>query len=293
MPEQASAHPTSVLLALREIPIVCPLCKQPLSAREQTYCCSPCGKTYPLHAGIPDFRVFPDPYLAMEEDRERTEFVLEALERLDFPSLLEAYWGVSDVTPEELRGKFIRSAMLGEKKAMRILDLLRGKEFDNDSIATHSVLEIGCGTGGFLATAMARFQTVVGIDIGMRWLHVSRRRFMDKGLDVPALVCCCAEHLPFPHGTFDQIVCSATLEFARDQDRVLSECARTMSVTGSAYFSTVNRFSLAQDPYVYLWGLGFLPRSWQARYVRYRRGGGAVLGHQGFSLLSLRAIAPG
>jgi hypothetical protein len=40
---------------------------------------------------------------------------------------------------------------------------------------------------------------------------------------------------------------------------------------GSVYLSTVNRFSVASNPYAALWGVGFLPRSWQASYVRWRR----------------------
>jgi SAM-dependent methyltransferase len=94
---------------------------------------------------------------------------------------------------------------------------------------------------------------------------------MENGLDEPALVCCCAEHLPFPDGAFDLAVASATLEFARDQARVLAECARILTAEGSALVSTVNRFSLAPEPHVSLWGVGFLPRSWQAPYVRWRR----------------------
>ncbi|MGH7790876.1 MAG: class I SAM-dependent methyltransferase, partial [Thermodesulfobacteriota bacterium] len=115
------------------------------------------------------------------------------------------------------------------------------------------------------------YEQVIGIDIAMRWLHVSRRRFMDIGLPVPPLVCCCAEYLPFPDGMFDLVVASATLEFVHDQQKALSECARCLNDNGSLYINTVNRFSIAQDPYAYLWGVGFLPRAWQARYVRWRR----------------------
>ncbi len=44
-----------------------------------------------------------------------------------------------------------------------------------------------------------------------------------------------------------------------------------LSHRGTFYLNTVNRFTLATDPYAYLWGVGFLPRAWQARYVRWRR----------------------
>jgi ubiquinone/menaquinone biosynthesis C-methylase UbiE/uncharacterized protein YbaR (Trm112 family) len=264
-------RPESLLPSLRDLPLVCPLCHGELESEppEDSFRCPPCGRTYPLHAGIPDFRVFSDPYLSLEEDRERTEKVLAVLDR-PFAELLEHYWSLSDVTPEPLRARYVRSALWGEGKARRLLRILEDGTFAS-AARPRVVLDVGSGSGAFLAEAVPRFQRVVGIDIGMRWLHLSRRRFMERGLDVPALVCCCAERLPFPEGTFDLVVMSATLEFARDQGQALAECARCLVEDGMAWVSTVNRFSLAPEPHVSLWGVGLLPRAWQARYVRWRR----------------------
>jgi 5-methylthioribose kinase len=47
------------------------------------YECLSCCKKYPLHDGIPDFRVFPDPFLSFQEDNERTNIVLAALEKFN------------------------------------------------------------------------------------------------------------------------------------------------------------------------------------------------------------------
>jgi SAM-dependent methyltransferase len=280
--------PGSLLESLRNIPFVCPLCRGALDVRGQAYHCAACERTYPLHGGIPDFRVFPDPFLSFDEDRRRTELVIGALDRFDLRGLLEYYWSFSDITPPPLRARFIRSALLGEKRALRVVKLL-GAVTDRPLLGCERVLEIGSGTGNFLAVAR-HYRMIVGIDIAMRWLHLSRRRFLDRGLPVPALVCCCAEHLPFPDGLFDQAVCSATLEFTRDPNRVMSECARTLRSNGSFYVSTVNRFSIVQDPYASLWGVGFLPRSWQAKYVHWRR----QASYENIRLLSLaelRALA--
>jgi len=269
MQNYSGEYPDSLLPSLRGIPFICPLCRGQLDVRKDAYHCPHCKKFYPLHGGIPDFRVFPDPFLDFQGDYDRTEIILAAIDHHDFKSLLEYYWSMSDVTPEVLRPKFIRSAMLGEQKARRILGILEDSAY-KESVTAKSVLEIGSGTGNFLSVAMLRYGQVTGIDIAMRWLHVSRRRFMDSGLPVPPLVCCCAEYLPFPDGMFDLAVASATLEFVCDQNRVLSECARCLKDNGSLYVSTVNRFSIAQDPYAYLLGVGFLPRAWQALYVRWR-----------------------
>jgi ubiquinone/menaquinone biosynthesis C-methylase UbiE len=253
-----------------------------------SYYCEACHKVYSSCAGIPDFRVFPDPFFSVEEDRTRSERILDVLNRYDFTQLLEYYWSLSDITPPLLRRKFVRSEVLGEHRARRIVAMLENGTL-GASQRPQRVLDIGSGNGNFLVVAAPQFPQVIGIDIGMRHLHVSRRRFMDRGIAIPALACCCAEYLPFPDGYFDFIVISSTLEIVQDKHRVLSECARTLKPEGTLYVQTVNRYSLRRDPYSYLWGVGFLPRHWQAGYVRWRRD--AVYSHiKTMSLLELKRL---
>ncbi len=270
MQHNNNKYPDSLLPSLHDISFVCPICREGLDVSRYGFHCGQCWKLYSLHGGIPDFRVFPDPFLDFQEDHDRTELLLAALDRHNLESLLEYYWSLSDITPKALRGKFMRSAMLGEQRAKRTVNILEGI-CGNDPANSKTALEVGSGTGNFLSAAAPHYRRVIGTDIAMRWLHVSRRRFMDFGMPVPPLVCCCAEHLPFPDGMFDLIVSSGTLEFVSDQNKTLSECARCMKDDGILFVNTVNRFSVAQDPYAYLWGVGFLPRSLQAQYVRWRR----------------------
>lgn len=254
-----------------DVAFVCPSCRGPLAARPGTFACAACVRAYPVLDGIPDFRVFPDPFLDFEEDRRRAAKVVDALDRYDLRGLLEYYWSLSEVTPPALRRVFIRGAMQGEAKARRLLRVLE----DGGPPATSEarrVLEIGSGTGALLAVAAGRFPRVVGVDIAMRWLHLSRRRFLDLGLPVPPLVCACAERLPFPDGAFDIVASAATLEMTRDPRQALAECARVLAPRGTVLVNTGNRFSLAREPHVQLWGVGFLPRPWQVAWVRWRRG---------------------
>jgi ubiquinone/menaquinone biosynthesis C-methylase UbiE len=132
------------------------------------------------------------------------------------------------------------------------------------------VLEIGSGTGAFLAEAEPHVAEVVGLDVALRWLHVSRSRFRDRRLDAPRLVCACAEGLPFEDESIDAVVAVGTLEFVRDLDRVFAECARVLRPGGRVYATAVNRHSIGPEPHVRLWGVGWLPRGWQAPYVRWR-----------------------
>ncbi|MGI8495717.1 MAG: methyltransferase domain-containing protein [Pyrinomonadaceae bacterium] len=276
--ETGRKFPKNLLPSLYDIKFVCPKCRKKLTISDNEYFCQICSKHYPLHNGIPDFRLFPDPFLNYEEDFQRTEIVLAALDELNFEKLLEHYWSFSDITPAALRPKFIRSALFGETRARRTLEILKDKI--NQPIKY--ILEIGSGTGNFLFSAVKasklsneenylKQNRVIGIDAAMRWLHLSRRRFIDAGLPIPPLVCCNAEFLPFADETFDLVVAASTLEFVSDQEKVFGECARVLNENGNLYINSVNRFSIAKDPYAYLWGVGFLPRRWQARYVKWRR----------------------
>jgi len=282
-------YPPHLLPSLRTVPFICPRCRGVLRVFDNGYRCDPCDRIFLLVDGIPDFRLFPDPYLDYKQDLERSKIVIEALGRYDLKGLLEYYWSFSDVTPEVLRKKFIQSVMLGELKAERILQILKDKTSGRPD-RPRRLLEIGSGTGNFLTAAANRFGQVVGVDIAMRWLHVSRRRFMDRRMEIPPLVCCCGEYLPFPDGYFDLVVSSATLEFTREPENIISECNRILKSNGSVYIGTVNRFSIIQDPYVYLWGIGFLPRSWQANYARWRRDA-SYENIKTFSLAEVKRIA--
>lgn len=261
-------HPIGVLPSVRGLRFVCPTCRGKLEVSETDYRCAACSRTFGVHAGIPDFRVFPDPYLDFLEDRERTEIVLAGLEKYDLEKLLDYYWTFSDITPENLRSKYVQSALRGEERSRSAVGNLKRRE---PALFTgKKILEIGSGTGDFLSAVIGECDTVVGTDIAMRWLHVSRRRFMDKGIEPPPLVCCCAEYLPFADGSFDMLAATSTLEFVKDSGKVVSEAARVLRPEGKFYLNSVNRYSLAMDPYCHLWGVGFIPRRWQAKYVYLR-----------------------
>lgn len=278
-----AAEPAGLAPALAAVPLVCPRCRGPLGADGTAFRCDLCARTFPVVAGIPDFRLEPDPYLPVEEDLARTGVVLEALDRLALRPLLEHYWSYSDVTPPDLRPVYVESALRGDVRARRLLDVL---ETAGPRRADRPVLEIGSGTGNLLAVAGKEGVPIVGVDVAMRWLHLSRRRFRDLGLPEPPLVCAGGEALPFPDGSFSGAVSIATLEFTRRPADVTAEAARVLLSGAPFALNTVNRYSLAPEPHVGLLGVGFLPRRLQARYVRFRRD--ASFEH--VTLLSLREL---
>ena len=68
------------------------------------------------------------------------------------------------------------------------------------------VLDIGCGTGGFMKRLRERFDRVVGLDLS--WLGLTHTR--SRGF--PSVLMADANHLPFSDNCFDLVVCIDVLE---------------------------------------------------------------------------------
>lgn len=256
---------------LQRLNFCCPLCKGPLNEGQAAYDCPACAKRYPVMLGIPDFRVFPDPYIEIEADHKKGAFLAEHADGLDFLGLVRLYWQITpEVSPDRAERFIARTAMLVEKGEACLKAIESCVEPGRLGVGT-CVLEIGCATGGFLVAAKQRYAQVVGTDIAFRWLVVARKRLQECGAQV-LVVCCCAEYLPFRNHSYDLVIAEGVLEHVRSQDEMLQECRRVMSPVGMTFLATANRFALAPEPHVHLWGVGFMPRTWADRYVKYFRG---------------------
>jgi ubiquinone/menaquinone biosynthesis C-methylase UbiE/uncharacterized protein YbaR (Trm112 family) len=249
----------------------CPACKGPLRFQESEYTCLSCANNYPVILDIPDFRVFPDPYIDFEDDHKKATYLAEQYNKLDFMGLVRLYWKITPEVSEDRAERFIKRTAALVEKGNECLSLMESVPERNNITAATSVLEIGCGTGGFLVAAKRKCDYVVGADIAFRWLVVARKRLQELKIDVP-LVCCCAEYLPFPDARFDIILAEDVLEHVRCQESTLSECRRVMTHQGMLFLATPNRFSLTPEPHVRVWGVGFLPRKWMNAYVQWVKG---------------------
>ncbi len=236
---------------------VCPVCKGALVSETDAYHCTPCAKSFPIVCGIPDFRVAPDPYIGMEADREKGRH-LEAVGRTrSFHQMLDYYYSITPEDPPDLAVGWTAHALAAPDIAAATLGERRG---DN-------LLDIGCATGGMLQAGAKNFTRVVGMDVAFRWLVVAQVGLRESG--VPALlVCANAEALPFPARSFDWITCIDVMEHLRDPQQAASEFHR---VAPRLLCVANNRYSPLADPHVGMFGLGYLPRTWQPRYVAWRR----------------------
>ena len=251
----------------RGVEICCPLCKGDLqenSAASELRCLQ-CGRLYPVFLGIPDLRLYDDPYIDMAGDRAKGAKIAAHWGDRDFRGLVDFYYSISaDVSAAQAKA-FTHGVMTAEARAETALDVWEAAAGAQQS--SKSFLDIGCGSGAMVVAAARRYGRAVGVDIAFRWLVVAKKRLDEAGIDAP-LICACAEALPFPNGSFDCVVAQAVVEHVRDQPQTFSEAQRVLRTPGRVFLSTPNRFSIGPDPHLGLLCGSFMPKSWIAAYAR-------------------------
>jgi ubiquinone/menaquinone biosynthesis C-methylase UbiE/uncharacterized protein YbaR (Trm112 family) len=254
------------MIGTDDIEFCCPVCRQVVERTAVAFGCDACGRRYPIVLGIPDFRVEPDPWIDLDEDRSKAQRLEEVSAGQDFSMTVKLYWDMTPTTPQRFALRFrehVESATVRTREWLQPFVAIVG--------TTRSPwLDIGCGTAD-LAAAAPPEQRVVGIDVAMRWLVVARKRLQEAGRPVD-LVCCNAEHLPFPADYFGHVLSLGTLEHVRDASATLSEARRVLQRGGRLCLRTVNRFTMLSEPHVDLWGVGWIPRRYADAYVRWRNG---------------------
>ena len=266
------------------IDFVCPRCRGTLQSSADAFRCVPCRATYPVMFGIPDFRVEPDPWIGLEDDRDKARRLLEITDGRDLEASIDAYWAMTPGTSPEDARRFTTYVLGGERRSGEWLDAIGPPDVPSDA----PWLEIGSASGDMIAACAARGIRAVGVDVAMRWLVLARKRPALDGAPY-SLVCANGEFLPFRDRSFARVVSVGTLEHCRRADDVLSESARVLRPGGDAVMRTTNRFTVLPEPHVNLWGIGLLPRAWADRYVRWR-GGQGYLHHRVLSARELRRI---
>ena len=130
------------------------------------------------------------------------------------------------------------------------------------------------GAGRSWRRRAASGRPMAGVDIAMRWLIVARKRLDEEGsgrhparLRVRRAVC----RSPIGHSA--AIVAGDVIEHVADQAATSGRGAPGACRGGGRLFlASPNRFSLAPEPHVQVWGVGYLPRRWMVPYVRWTSG---------------------
>lgn len=255
------------------IDIFCPHCHGDLKRHSRGYeelVCADCHRQYPVVLGIPDLRIFPDPYINRESDYAKGRKIAARSAKCGFEELIDYYYSITPAVPKAHAQNYKRGLMTGVARDRFLLQSWDAGAREAGSCFHGRLLEIGCGTAPLLVAAAEHFDRMVGVDISFRWLVVAKKRLEEVGLDTP-LICACAEALPLRSDTFDTVVIETALENFSDQTRGLSEGRRVLRQGGLFCVSTPNRFTVGPDPHIGLPAAGYLPEGWIAAYSR-RRG---------------------
>jgi ubiquinone/menaquinone biosynthesis C-methylase UbiE len=102
--------------------------------------------------------------------------------------------------------------------------------------AGQRVLEVGCGTGHWLAELEAAGCTVAGLEPAAGMLERARARGLRAELSQGR-----AEALPYPDGVFDRVLCVNAIHHFDDVPRFLAEARRVLRARGRV-------LSIALDP---------------------------------------------
>ena len=253
-------------------PLVCPACRAGVERANTAYVCTVCPKQYPILEGIPDFRLFPDRFLSIADDRAKARRVIETAEGTSSSALLDAYYALTPEMPAAEAARY-RAREQAEEGA----GAMTWREIEQSFTETAApaigtpVLDLGCGTGGLVVAAARRGLAATGVDAALRRLIIARARLREAGVGA-RLVCANAEHLPFAEESFGVVAAVDLMEHVAEPAEVFGECRRVIAPRGTAYVAGNNRYSWAPEPHVRLWGVGFLPAGLQRAYVRLLRG---------------------
>lgn len=123
------------------------------------------------------------------------------------------------------------------KKLEKLLGNFSGKK----------ILDVGCGTGGFLVEAAKIGAKVFGIDTSRDAFEICHL----KGLETVTLGK--SEYLPYPDRFFDVVYCYTVLEHVRNVGKTLKEMVRVAKVGGKIYIQAPNSLSFYEGHYKIFW----------------------------------------
>lgn len=225
----------------------CPRCSAPLSDDRPVHC-GRCSVEWPEVAGVIDWRIDPDPYLSIEQDRSAADALWTRARSLDFPELLASYYEGNALVPPTQARAIIGATLAAPRRASTFFDQTI-QQLNDDVASGRTVLDAGCGTGPLAVELARRGADVTALDIGLRWLSLARSRAASAGVSVSS---CCAgvHHLPLADAQFDAVLAESLLEVVPDQARALRELHRVLRPGGAIGLSTPNRWSPGPDPHL-------------------------------------------
>ncbi|HUP01166.1 MAG TPA: class I SAM-dependent methyltransferase [Gemmatimonadota bacterium] len=133
-------------------------------------------------------------------------------------------------------------------------------------------IDLGCGVGAGALPLSEQFDAVIGIDPSLPDLILARKALEEQRVGNVTLVAGFAQRLPVCDRCAGFVLAENVLEHIHELDEACREIGRVLAPGSVFVGDCVNRYSLLRpEPHVKLWAVGYLPRAWQARYVKRRR----------------------
>ncbi len=246
--------------------IVCPHCKGKLiSKTSNSIQCQQCMVEFHLINGMPDLRTHSDRYLSLNQERRKAQRLAEKEQNCNLEELARAYYSMTADVDATRREQFVRHILDANHRGYALLERLP---------KNGAILEVGCGTGGFLAAAFESGRNAIGIDIASRWLVVARKRVSRDKFDEnhDRIFPACVEKMPFSDESFDLIVADSLLEHLNEPIQAIREMLRVLKPGGTIWIWSPNGRWPGPDPHVGLWVIKWLPEGMAKWYLKKRRG---------------------
>lgn len=104
------------------------------------------------------------------------------------------------------------------------------------------LLDLGCGSGAFLAGQAGHVQRVAGIDLSELQVGLARRRLAERiAAGTAEIMHGDAGELPWPDGTFTVVTCMSVFEAFPDPEKVVGEVFRVLRRGGRAVLNIGER----------------------------------------------------
>jgi SAM-dependent methyltransferase len=246
---------------------VCASCRGSLRHDDRSrLVCTECSAEYGIFGGIPDMRVDRPAWIDIDEDREAAARLDRDYRSQSLEAMVRAVFAAQPGRSQQQIDTRTRQVLVAP---VRLTSQLEG--WLDVATGRPGFLDLGCGPGMLLAAAASRGVSGLGIDVSLVWLVVARRMIEEHG-GTATLCAAFAENLPLRDAGTPAVVSLDVIEHVGDQRRYLAEIDRIAADGATLALATPNRFSLAAEPHVHVWGVGWLPVRFQARYVRARSG---------------------
>ena len=245
----------------------CPTCRSRLAIALDAAKCLGCSACYPRIGNILDLRLPGVSWIDVEQDTRTARHLSETMVGCSAEELIRFIYESRRDWDEAWVAMRTQQVLAAPGRLRReIRGWLRGCVNSSGLF-----LDIGCGPGALLAAATVEGARGVGIDASLTWLVVADRLITELGSQ-PVLAAALAEALPLADAAVTGVVSLDVIEHVANPIPYLREIDRVLGDGGVVAIATPNRFSLAAEPHVAVWGVGWLPRPWQKRFVHWRSG---------------------